>query len=437
MKTALRLLLPAALFAFHAFGSNNFELSRNGDRYDLTARHASLSDILLKIDELEEADIRLYGQQNRTVHVVYKNQTLDQLLYRLGVSYMLVYENNKLGDALLLESDAGTLDPVIRVRLQKLIKDLQSDDIVFNAHSALYELYEVGCDAVPMLEQALYGHDYQGVQLAASALRGICPDYIPTDKLLEVTLELLRREPYDAGQYWSLFTPSEAFWYISEQTNIYPRVRNRLFENLGSSDRQERLLSALLLAERGEYQAAAQLVRILAPHLADNDMKSDGAAAAHALYQLGPSVLAYLEPYRTSADVQQAEMAALIWRAIDEGEVPSFNPAMYVGYTRNPLLEKPWVNATYWYEEKFPDENGVYPSLDEHRWTAEDYYGTGYEETNDAPAESPFLYVSKEGDTLSLLAQRFSVDEAAIRSVNPEVDWETLEPGTYLNIPWL
>lgn len=437
MKTVLRLFLPAVLFTFHAFGAENFELSRNGDRYDLTARNARLSDILLKIDELEDASIRLYGEQNRTVHVIYKNQTLDQLLYRLGVSYMLVYENDKLGDALLLESDACVLDPVIRVRLQKLIKDLQSDDVSYNAHSALYELHEIGCDAVSMLEQALYGHDYQGVQLAASALRGICPEYMPTDKLLEVTLNLFKRDQYDPGQYWSLFTPSEAFWYISEQSNIYPRVRSRLFENLGSADRQERLLSALLLAERGEKNASAQLVQILVPHLSDNDMKSDGAAAAHALYQMGTSVLAYLVPYRTSPDVQQAEMADLICRAVEEGEVPHFNPAMYVGYTRNPLLEKPWVNATYWYEEKFPDENGMYPQLDEHRWTAEDYYGTGNEAASEALAEPPFQYIVKEGDTLSLISDKFSVSEAAIQERNPEINREKIPPGSYLNIPWL
>jgi len=435
MRPVSRLILFAVLFHLHSFGAETFELLRTGDRYDLTARNASLSDILLKIDELEEASIRLYGEQNRIVNVIYLNQTLDQLLYRLGVSYMLVYENNKLGNALLLESDAGALDPALRIRLHKLIKDLQSDDISYNAHAALYELREAGCTAVPVLEQALYGNDYQGVQLAASALRNLCSEYEPSDKLLEVTLDLFRRDQYDIGQYWSLFTPSEAYWYLSQQSNVYPRVRNRLFENLDSADRQERLLSALLLAEHGEVNVSAQLVGILAPHLADNDMKSDGAAAAYALYNLGPSVLTLLEPYRSSFDVQQAEMAELICRAIEENEVPEFSPAMYVGYTRNPLLEKPWVNATYWHEEKFPDVNGIYHNLDEHRWGVKEYYGTVVDADHEESAGQPFRCMTREEDTLKLVAQKFSVSEASLKSCNPELDWERLSTGTVVNIP--
>lgn len=437
--------------------AGSFELTRTGDLYSLTAHDARLSDILKKIDDLEAASLRLFSDDDRTVNATYRNKTIDQLLSRLNVSYMLVYEGNEeegyhLGDALLIGSDADRIDPERRRHIAKLVRDLFSDDIRGNAHHAQWELMELGCDAVPELEKALYSDDYQGVQMAGSLLRQICPDYKPSDKLIEITLRLMNRNGYDADEYWSLFAPSEAFRYILDTSNIYARVRDRLVSNLNSADRQERLLSALLLAERGEVGYADRLVRILVPHLADNDMKSDGAAAAHALYRIGPNVLPYLSRYRTSSDMQQSEMVDLICRALETGTIPEFNPVMYVGYDRNPLDDEPYVNALYWTEDKFPDDDGIYHNLGGHRMGVREYYGpwSPTEEELETAADEvdsgqgtdgldgvdvPFTYTARLGDTLESVAWMFAVAPDAIRQLNPEVVLDPLVPGTKLKIP--
>lgn len=365
--------------ALSACAIAGFTLERVGDRYSLRAEQAPLPEILAEIDRRETAALRFYGSHDRLVSATYHDLTLDALLYRLGVSYVLVYERDdegefRLGDAVVLDSDATAIEPRAADAARRLVRDLRNDDIPGNAHRAQYKLMELGCDAVPFLEEALYDGDYQGRQLAASVLRYVCPDYVASDRLLDISLELLNRTNYDDGQYWSLFSPSEAFFFLQD-TSRYPRVRSRILSNLQSREPQERLLSALLAAERGETAYAETLVRILAPHLADNDLKSDAAAASRALQSLGPSVLPFLERYRNAPDAQQAELADLIIRAIQTGAMPRFKPVMYAGYG-HPLEEPAWVNALRWYDYKFPDDSGTYHELAEPRWTTKDYYGS-------------------------------------------------------------
>ena len=152
------------------------------------------------------------------------------------------------------------------------------------------------------------------------------------------------------------------------------RIREPLIRNLSSTDAQERFLSAALLAERGESDWAPSLVRVLASHLADNDIRTDGGVAAHALYSLGPSVLPYLTPYRRSSDRQQAELADLICTALESGEIPLFVPEIYAGRSINPLRRRTRPQATFWRLEHFPDSLGQHHNLQESRMTARDHY---------------------------------------------------------------
>lgn len=380
----MRIAMVAGLLialAAHVPVQAEFQLDKDGDRYTLVARDAPLPDILRRIDDLEPASLRLYGERNVPVTATYRRLTLDQLLNRLGVSYVLIYEGNDqdgylLGDAITLDSDANPLPPDRRIEIETLVRDLRDDDIAGNALNAMWQLMNIGCDARPVLERALHGDDYQAIHAAASILRRFCPDDEPSDRLLEVTLDLLSLNGYEDWDHQWLFTPGEAFEYLCEQTNAYPQIRGRLIEWLDRGNDVERMQAAVLLGIRGETAYAPRLVRILAPHLADNDLKADAAAAAHALYRLGPVVRPHLEPYRASADRQQAEMADLILTGIEQGRSDiAFDPVMYVGYVRNPLADRPWLDVSRWNPEDLPDENGRYSDLGEYRPTTRDYYG--------------------------------------------------------------
>ena len=87
VAVAVWLLLSAGVTA-------DIEINKSGDRYDLIARGAPLADILQRIDALEEATMRFSGNLDRPVTAVYRDIALDELLYRLRVTYMLVYERD-------------------------------------------------------------------------------------------------------------------------------------------------------------------------------------------------------------------------------------------------------------------------------------------------------------------------------------------------------
>jgi len=304
---------------------------------------------------------------------VFPSHAEDQLLITKNSDH---YDYVLSDSTVIGQSPQQTLNKERADRIMRLIRDLHDDDVYYNAHRASYELPSMGPDIIPFLEHALFSHDYQSRHLAASILRGMGePDEAPSDRLLEVTLDLLGRDGYDPEQYWSLFSPGEAFFYLFKRPDVFERVRGTLMRNLHSSDGQEKFLSAALLAERGETALAPVLVSRLAPHLADNDIPRDGGVAAHALHALGPSALPYLTPYRRSTDPQQAELADLVCTALETGAIPDFEGYMYVGATDNPLLEEPYPGATRWRLEQFPDEAGQYHGLNEKRRTARDYYG--------------------------------------------------------------
>ncbi len=372
--TSVCLLLAASASA------GSFSLERTGDRYTLTATEAFLSDILAEIDRQEPASLRFYGDYPQSISATYRNVPLEQLLDRLGVSYVLTYEedadgNYRLGDAMMLDSDAQaiTADPGSAAAIRKLITDLQDDDIKWNAHEAYWELKKLGCAAVPYLEEALRNPDPQSRHIAANLLREICPEHPPSPDLITVTLELLNNhEDSYAGE---LVYPSWAYFYLN-QSNIYPYARARLIAQLNDVDPRTRLYSSLIVANQKETAFASNLVRTLLPHLSDNDLKGDAAAAAYALRQLGNAALPYLNAARiSSVDQQQKELLSLIVSRITEDTRASFNPVMYVGYNKKPTDDLQWVDPTRWVPDSFPDANGRYHHDGEFRPTAADYYG--------------------------------------------------------------
>lgn len=474
-------ILAIWLVALQVVADSGIQLTRVGDKYSLVAHDAPLHEVLQRIDAIEEATLRFFGNQEGTINAVYRDVTLDQLLYRLGISYMLVYEPDTHGvyhlrDAVMGQTISQRFSDGKWDHVRQLIRDLAHDDVRWNAHNARSELLSMGCDIIPLLEEALLVSDYQGRHLAATILRQMrCPDYSPSDRLLEVTLQLLGRDQYDPDQYWSLFGPTGAFEYLHAlEGEAYYRVRGRLVRNLSHPDRQKRFLSAALLAERGESEWAVALVRILAPHLADNDIPTDGGVAAHALYQLGPTVLPFLRPYRQSSDQQQAELADLVCSALEQGDIPRFAPVMYAGTPINPLRQRQVPGATRWRQERFPDASGRYHNLRETRRTIRDYFGQYYNpELADRPERAvvisrptpprftdddfrkrpagvesitlqknwkadAFPYTTRVGDTFETIARDFAVYLEDLHDANPGLQLNSegvIAPGSTVLIP--
>ena len=368
MKRVLMMLL-AMLPAWSGFGAEHLALLRTGDRYTLEAVAAPLSEILFEIEDIEGVEIRPFGFQDRLVTATYEDVTLGTLLRRLEVSYVLVYDQNAEGDyvlggawALGQGQPVPPLDPELEAQIRKYIGDLHDDDVHWNAHYAQTMLMSIGCAAVPLLEEALHSEDYQARHLAAQIIRSVCPEHVPSQRMLDVTLDLLRRDGYKPGEYWSIFSPTSAFLYLLQQTNQVHLIRPRLVNNLDSEDGQERFTSAVLLAHHGERHMAERLVRQIAPHLMDNRISSDGGMAARALFQLGPVVMPYLERYLNSDDWQQADFVDLVYRSLQNGRIEEPTQRLYIeaGYV-NPLKDTRWPRMTYWNLERFPDRNGRYP----------------------------------------------------------------------------
>lgn len=431
------IVVPSAVFA-----SPGFTLDRQGELYTLRAENAPLAEILDAINEGEGGSLQFPDVPDRTITCAYRGLPLESLLDRLRVNFILTYAWHA-EDGYRLESGTTlgrsesalppALDPAEEARLRNLVSALKSDDISFNAILAMSDLLEAGCRAVPLLEEALWSDDYQMRQVAAQTIRWGCPEYRATPRFLEVTLEYLKLEPEDANLYGLTYTGS-AFDYLRDHTNEMLSVKARLAQNLRSSDPQERLLSAVLLAEHKSTEYASTLTPILIPHLADNDLKSDAQLAAYALYQLGPSVRTQLERAAESTDPQQAELAALILYQMDHpddttAEVSDF---YFCSYNRNPTLERSYLSNGSWSPDRFPDANGNYPAGRE-----PDFVPGRQDEFAEESANEPLEYVVLSGDTLEEIGLLFLVSPQAILSFNGIAlsPGERIEAGTRLRIP--
>lgn len=424
-----------ALLAAGPGRAGEFELRRTNDLYFLDARDAPLSDILAEIGRYETAGLKFATDETRQVTVKCRQATLDKLLDRLEVNYVLTYAPRpeggyRLDDARLLGHEFSELAPALRSRFMAAIENLRDDDIPYNALHAQAELCEIGCQALPVLEKALWSEDYQTRHVAAWILRHCCADYEPTPRLLDVTADQLNWYEYPEDMYW-LTTPADAFHWLRDSTQAVRQLKGRLVRNLQSTDRQEQVLSALLLAEHGETAWSSVLAPILIPHLADNQIPSDGGLAAYALGKLGESVRVYVTPLLGSDDAQQADLARLILAELDHpGDTNAVLGDFFFNTTiRNPVRERGYMKGGYWPDDDFPAPgNGVVEQEEEDEGPVEEQYVEGH---------VPFQYTPKAGETLEHIARIFAVELGVLAAANNLPDDPAFEPDTEtpLSIP--
>jgi hypothetical protein len=394
-----------------------FVLDKAGDAYSLEASDSPLSEILRAIDDREPAALRFLDYPDIRVHCRYRDLPLDALLDRLGVNYVLTYTARadggyRIDDAWLLGQETARLPPGQAAAIRRAIDQLRDDNIRGNAMHACNDLWEHVCEASAFLEEALLSSDYQQRQTAAELLR-YCDTYRPSDTFLNVLLERLGAYGFDA-EMAHLATPGSAYTYLRDATNDYYRFKSDLIQNLRSNDPQERLFSALILAERGEREFAATLAPILIPHLADNDLPRDGGLAAYALYRLGESVRLYLTPLLDSDDAQQADVARLIIHQLDH---PAATDAALEDFFFNTTIRNPVIERTemygYWDVDDFPDAEGNYPPAE---W--EQDWADCIVDRPEPDLSELLRYRVREGDTLSCIARLFVVNSRRLAEVN-------------------
>lgn len=488
MMRSLPTLVIAWMAGLSMAGGQTFKLEKQGTLYSLQARDANVNEILAEIDARERVPLQIFGDYDKPFTAELENMPLDELLYKLGVSYVLLYEADQhgeyqLSEAMMLTSDAPPVEPeeesyhvVVEDDspefIRSLIRDLRHDNIPFNALIAYNKLSRLGCRAAPYLEQALTDSDRQARFSVAQLLNSfVCETHPVSEQLIQVSMEMIRldHDEYDA---LSSHLGSSAAFNMLNRHDVYPRVRSRILSNLYSLNRRERLCAALMATSHGETGNAGEIVRILAPHLADNDLPNDANYASLGLYQLGPAVLPYLQPYRFSKDTQQAELVELICTALETGEIPAFTPVMFAGYPITPITgDMDWINVSAWHSDRFPDDLGNYSNLRQPRMTTRDYYApwhdnephteypqpeyahgeleeedpagivylydTGWYSALSRAGEPPFPYSVKKGDTLASVSEKFSVSPEDIRAVNAYLgDQNELPPGAKMLIPW-
>ncbi len=250
----------------------------------------------------------------------------------------------------------------------RLIADLRSDDVEWNAIHAYRILYSSADPPLAELESALESDDWQQRQLAAAVLwyhydppewrraRGAAPRGHLTARLMEVTVEGLRSDdlPIEraTGRCVTIFNAREGFSRIRRHPKL---AIEALANGLESEDRQQQLLCALLLGFAGAEAHADRAVPILLPHLRDNEIPEDAKWAAPALYRFGPVALPQLEGALADADDQQRALLKLIIDHLrangQQGVVEVAGRNTITALVADPVLQPPWVTATYWLYE--------------------------------------------------------------------------------------
>jgi len=251
----------------------------------------------------------------------------------LGMVIILIGGSAR-GQELPAESDPPgevVVPETLEARISRLIDDLRDDDIKWNAQDAIDELSKIGMPAVPALEAALDSPDWQLRQMAAFILRddwryrSSFKEYQPSTRLLEVCVEGLRHDdlPWE-GRSWRPYTIT---WVSNAKMGVPYLIKHAkaaelfLVKALKSEDVQQRFLVAVVLGMAGRTASLEQTVRILLPHLQNNNISDDARMATPALYHLGKAVLPYLMEALPSADDQQEQLIRLIWLDLIEPAV--------------------------------------------------------------------------------------------------------------------
>ena len=187
------------------------------------------------------------------------------------------------------------------------IRALADDDIRWNAGDALSKLQNEPA-AAPELEQALNSPDLQQRRLAAFALTRLGQP--GSRRLAEVLVDSMRREVDD--ELYGTITTSSAIaatrYLYHHSENAYAVVRRAAY----NGDQQQRYLCTFLLGCWGSQDDLHHIVGPLVARLEDNDTQGDAMMSAHALYRLGPEVIAPLRGWRGHVDQQARQLIDLI-----------------------------------------------------------------------------------------------------------------------------
>ncbi len=415
-----RLIVCLLCLALSARASS-LSITRTDQGLRMKAVDADLYDILARIQDLSGIRLDTASISNRTISASYRPMPVDELLARLGVNFVLYYErpegndDYKLAGGSLFEGIGEGMNSALLQRILEHIRNLHDDEIPFNALESMNALYQLGDEAIPVLEQTLSTGDYQAQQMSAQILSWLGDRYPASDRFLEVLIEGLKDDDFPGGYnhatgerlpYTHISNARTGLEYFRRHPDAVNRMEGRLAGALDSDDGQQRLIAASLLASAGKSYYTDRLVRVLAPHLADNSLSSDGAIAYEALIHLGtvarPALAATLE----HADAQQTEYINRMFSTWDRGY-------------RSTQPYYPPASMHDWVPENFPDRDGNYriPKV------VED--------------DAPFRYTVGPGDTYESIARAFLIPVDSVRIENGVRDpAEVPEPGTSIIVPW-
>lgn len=197
-----------------------------------------------------------------------------------------------------------------------LLRDLRDDGVRHNAQAGLDRLSALGPIGVDALHRALVSPDWQTRQMAASRLRQAWEegprDEPPDPRLLRVSVESLRDDGLLGGHAsWTLYTNArDAFGFLHA---VGRPALPWLLWAVESDDPQQRVFAAALAAVTGDPDAAERAAPVLVAHLADNSVDRDARTACVALFGMGRRAMTHLTRAVDSADVQQRELARLLW----------------------------------------------------------------------------------------------------------------------------
>ncbi|MBL8754906.1 MAG: hypothetical protein JNK15_16495 [Planctomycetes bacterium] len=216
-------------------------------------------------------------------------------------------------DEIVLRLDQTALPaPVPDATVEALVEALRDDGIPHNGLAAFAELCAAPNGAIAALTAALGSADVQQRGFAAAILRERCAAgrALVSDELCAASVDDLRsgHDSFLVG------------------TSGYPRARSALVllcghgqqaapwlrRALDSGDSGQRALAAFALAPHANDVDAARIVRVLAPHLADNEQPGDALFAGHGLFRLGHRGLAALRDWRPFVDAQAASLIDLV-----------------------------------------------------------------------------------------------------------------------------
>jgi len=242
--------------------------------------------------------------------------------------------------------------------LADAVENLRHDSVPWNASNAMYFLRRHAEAARPLLEAVLDSEDHQQRQMAAAVLRRI-KSYRPTPRMLEVTVEGLGDDVLPVGRRPgdSRVTTTYVFnaadgvrWFLRDRARIRA-AELLLLEALWSDDYQQCFLAAYLLGVAGCTSAPGDVFRVLAPHLADNEIRSDANMAAAGLYGLGPAIVPTLRARLRVADPQEEILLRLLIHHLvgaddpDAAVPPTTRRREITDVVRDPVVEHRFVRV--------------------------------------------------------------------------------------------